>query len=180
MNNFHNSEASASFFYALFTSFHPCPAKTPPVCDFRPAGLPHSCRGVRISLRTNTIRSPKPSPTGKVARASPASARRMRALPLPYGRGARRSAKAPLADQGELSRASPASTRLRGSELPSFCVLSLTRFDNPSVKNQRFLPAPFTQGSLGCSRTSASFEDSRRGRCPHRPVATVNSRIASR
>ena len=77
-------------------------------------------------------------------------------------------AKAPLADQGELSRASPASTRLRGSELPSFCVLSLTQFDNPSVKNQRFLPAvhcgmtatgshgnfdslrgapPFTQGS---------------------------------
>ena len=31
---------------------------------------------------------PKPSPPGKVARASPASARRMRALPLPYGRGA--------------------------------------------------------------------------------------------
>ena len=58
----------------------------------------------------------------------------------------RRSAKAPLADQGELSRASPASTRLRGSEL--------SYFDNPSVKNQRFLPAPFTQGSRGCSRTS--------------------------
>ena len=31
---------------------------------------------------------PKPSPPGKVARASPASARRMRALLLPYGRGA--------------------------------------------------------------------------------------------
>ena len=30
-------------------------------------------------------------------------------------------------------------------------------FVNPSVKNQRFLPAPFAQGSLGCSRTSASF-----------------------
>ena len=80
----------------------------------------------------------------------------------------RQGVKAPLADQGELSRASPASTRLRGSELPSFCVLSLTQFDNPSVKNQRFLPAvhcgmtatgshgnfdslcgapPFTQGS---------------------------------
>ena len=89
-----------------------------------------------------------------------------------------RSLKAPLADQGELSRASPASTRLRGSELPSFCVLSLPQFDNPSVKNQRFLPAahcgmtatgshgnfdslrgapPFTQGSRGCSRTSAFF-----------------------
>ena len=40
-----------------------------------------------------------------------------------------------------LSRASPASTRLRGSELPYL--------DNPSVKNQRFLPAPFTQGSRG-------------------------------
>ena len=82
----------------------------------------------------------------------------------------RQGVKAPLADQGELSRASPASTRLRGSELPSFCVLSLTQFDNPSVKNQRFLPAvhcgmtatgshgnfdslrgapPFTQGSRG-------------------------------
>ena len=80
----------------------------------------------------------------------------------------RQGVKAPLADQGELSRASPASTRLRGSELPSFSVLSLTQFDNPSVKNQRFLPAvhcgmtatgshgnfdslrgapPFTQGS---------------------------------
>ena len=80
----------------------------------------------------------------------------------------RQGVKAPLADQGELSRASPASMRLRGSELPSFCVLSLTQFDNPSVKNQRFLPAvhcgmtatgshgnfdslrgapPFTQGS---------------------------------
>ena len=51
----------------------------------------------------------------------------------------RQGVKAPLADQGELSRASPASTRLRGSEL--------SYFDNPSVKNQRFLPAPFTQGS---------------------------------
>ena len=82
----------------------------------------------------------------------------------------RQGVKAPLADQGELSRASPASTRLRGSELPSFCVLSLTQFDNPSVKNQRFLPAvhcgmtatgshgnfdslrgapPFAQGSRG-------------------------------
>ena len=110
-----------------------------------------------LTGRPVTIRFPKPSPPGKVARASPASARRMRA-------------KAPLADHGELSRASPASTRLRGSELPSFCVLSLTQFDNPSVKNQRFLPAvhcgmtatgshgnfdslrgapPFTQGSRG-------------------------------
>ena len=64
---------------------------------------------------------------------------------LPLGEGGtakprRMRAKAPLADQGELSRASPASTRLRGSEL--------SYFDNPSVKNQRFLPAPFTQGSL--------------------------------
>ena len=31
------------------------------------------------------IRSPKPSPVGKVARTTPASARRMRALPLPMG-----------------------------------------------------------------------------------------------
>ena len=78
----------------------------------------------------------------------------------------RRGVKAPLADQGELSRASPASTRLRGSELPSFCVLSLTQFYNPSVKNQRFLPAPFTQGSRGCSRTSdvvQRFSDNMRG-----------------
>ena len=27
-------------------------------------------------------------------------------------------------------------------------TLNKARFDNPSVKNQRFLPAPFTQGSL--------------------------------
>ena len=45
---------------------------------------------LRMSLRTSpqtdvAIRSPKPSPPGKVARASPASARRMRALPLPMG-----------------------------------------------------------------------------------------------
>ena len=78
-----------------------------------------------------------------------------------------RSAKAPLADQGELARASHASARLRGSEF--------LYFDNPSVKNQRFLPAvhcgmtatgshgnfdslrgapPFAQGSRRCSRTS--------------------------
>ena len=56
-------------------------------------------RGVRISLRTNTIRSPKPSPTGKVARASPASARRMRD-------------KASLAEQGE--RQSPPFTQEGG------------------------------------------------------------------
>ena len=31
------------------------------------------------------------------------------------------------------------------------------RFYNPSVKNQRFLPAPFAQGSRGCSRTSTFF-----------------------
>ena len=76
----------------------------------------------------------------------------------------RRGVKAPLADQGELSRASPASTRLRGSELPSFCVLSLTQFYNPSVKNQRFLPAPFTQGSRGCSRTSTFFVSAQNNR----------------
>ena len=82
-------------------------------------------------------------------------------------------AKAPLADLGWCSAqrirmlmiasgnhtiicAAPVRTLgLRGSELPSFCVPSLTQFDNPSVKNQRFLPAPFTQGSRGCSRTSA-------------------------
>ena len=51
--------------------------------------------------------------------------------------------KAPLADQGELSRASPASTRLRGSEFP--------HFDNPSVMALRetAMTAPFTQGSRG-------------------------------
>ena len=41
----------------------------------------------RDSLRSQSV-SPKPSPPGKVARASPASARRMRALASPYGRGA--------------------------------------------------------------------------------------------
>ena len=90
--------------------------------------------GVRISLRTNTIRSPKPSPTGKVARASPASARRMRD-------------KASLAEQGE--RQSPPFTQEGvarlchdGGDCTFFKgVPQLPRFDNPSVKNQRFLPA---------------------------------------
>ena len=117
-------------------------------------------------------------------------------------------AKAPLADQGWCSaqrikilmiasgnhtiiHAAPVRTLgLRGSELPSFCVLSLTQFDNPSVKNQRFLPAvhcgmtatgshgnfdslrgapPLTQGSLGCSRTSAFIDASQKNRkiVPH-------------
>ena len=40
-------------------------------------------------------------------------------------------------------------------------TLNKARFDNPSVKNQRFLPAPFTQGSRGCSRTSAFVLSSR-------------------
>ena len=77
----------------------------------------------------------------KVARASPASARRMRD-------------KTSLAEQGE--RQSPP---LRKRGVARLCrdggdctffkgVPQLPRFDNPSVKNQRFLPAPFTQGSL--------------------------------
>ena len=42
-----------------------------------------------------------------------------------------------------------------GIRTPTFLgTLNKAQFDNPSVKNQRFLPAPFTQGSLGCSRTS--------------------------
>ncbi len=67
-------------------------------------------------------------------------------------RGGHRPPEVPLADQGELSRASPASTRLRGSEL--------AHFDNPSVMALRetAMPAPFTQGSLGCSCTSAFFD----------------------
>ena len=44
---------------------------------------------------------------------------------LPKNVLVREHPKAPLADQGELSRASPASTRLRGSEFP--------HCDNPSV-----------------------------------------------
>ena len=36
-----------------------------------------------------------------------------------------------------------------GIRTPTFLgTLNKVRFDNPSVKNQRFLPAPFTQGSL--------------------------------
>ena len=46
-------------------------------------------------------------------------------------------------------------------------------FDNPSVKNQRFLPAPFTQGSRGCSRTSAAFDSSRKYRGIVTPVTSV-------
>ena len=35
-----------------------------------------------------------------------------------------------------------------GIRTPTFLgTLNKARFDNPSVKNQRFLPAPFTQGS---------------------------------
>ena len=73
-------------------------------------------------------------------------------------RGGHWPPEAPLADQGELSRASPASTRLRGSEL--------SYFDNPSVMALRetAMPAPFTQGSRGCSRTSAFFDGSRKNR----------------
>ena len=42
-----------------------------------------------------------------------------------------------------------------GIRTPTFLgTLNKVRFDNPSVKNQRFLPAPFTQGSRGCFRTS--------------------------
>ena len=73
-------------------------------------------------------------------------------------RGGHWPPEAPLADQGELSRASPASTRLRGSEL--------SYFDNPSVMALRetAMTAPFTQGSRGCSRTSAFFDGSRKNR----------------
>ena len=36
-----------------------------------------------------------------------------------------------------------------GIRTPTFLgTLNNVQFDNPSVKNQRFLPAPFTQGSL--------------------------------
>ena len=45
-----------------------------------------------------------------------------------------------------------------GIRTPTFLgTLNKARFDNPSVKNRRFLPAPFTQGSRGCSRASAFF-----------------------
>ena len=37
-----------------------------------------------------------------------------------------------------------------GIRTPTFLgTLNKARFDNPSDKNQRFLPAPFTQGSRG-------------------------------
>ena len=59
----------------------------------------------------------------------------------------RQGAKAPLADQGELAKIFDFC--LRGSEL--------SYFDNPSVMALRetAMTAPFTQGSQGCSRTSA-------------------------
>ena len=40
---------------------------------------------------------------------------------------------------------------------------------NPSVKNQRFLTAPFTQGSLGRSRASASRNDLQKVTIPSTP-----------
>ena len=43
-------------------------------------------------------------------------------------------------------------------------TLNKARFDNPSVKNQRFLPAPFAQGSRGCSRTSTFIDVSQKNR----------------
>ncbi len=49
------------------------------------------------------------------------------------------------------------------------------RFYNPSVSRLRETrePAPFTQGSHGCSRTSAFFEGSRNIRGIATPVTSV-------
>ena len=50
----------------------------------------------------------------------------------------------------------PRKAMTEGIRTPAFLSTSnKARFYNPSVKNKRFLPAPFTQGSRGCSRTSA-------------------------
>ena len=57
-----------------------------------------------------------------------------------------------------------------GIRTPAFLgTLNKARFDNPSVKNQRFLTAPFTQGSRGCSRTSTFIDVSQKNRkiVPH-------------
>ena len=59
-------------------------------------------------------------------------------------------AKAPLADQGELSRASPASTRLRGSELPSFRAFStVAPLQSLSQKSKIFASSLYTREPLG-------------------------------
>ena len=51
-------------------------------------------------------------------------------------------AKAPLADQGELSRASPASTRLRGSELSYFTIPQSLRASSLYTREPLGAPAP--------------------------------------
>ena len=100
-------------------------------------------RGVRISLRTNTIRSPKPSPTGKVARASPASARRMRD-------------KASLAEQGE--RQSPPFTQEGVARLcrdgggivrSSKVFLNCHDLTIPQSKIKDFCQLPLHKGAVG-------------------------------
>ena len=99
--------------------------------------IANQCRNTDVALSKDSLRSQSPD----------------------FSENYRQGAKAPLADQGWCSAqrikiemiasgnhtiicAAPVRTLgLRGSELPAFCVLSLTQFDNPSVKNQRFLPA---------------------------------------
>ena len=127
-------------------------------------------RGVRISLRTNTIRSPKPSPTGKVARASPASARRMRD-------------KASLvAEQGE-RQSPPFYTRggWHGFAVTGGIVRSSKVFLNchdltiPQSKIKDFCQLPLHKGALGAP---APVRLSRIpivvGRCGHRPLQVLN------
>ena len=126
----------------------------------RPGGRPVQCvkrvRKNTLSLRTSvaTLMWPFPRiPSGHT--------------PPDFSENYRQGAKAPLADQGWCSaqrikiemiasgnhtiiRAAPVRTLgLRGSEL--------SRSDNPSVMALRetAMTAPFTQGSQGCSRTSA-------------------------
>ena len=125
-------------------------------------------RGVRISLRTNTIRSPKPSPTGKVARASPASARRMRD-------------KASLAEQG--GRQSPPFTqdgvarlcRDGGIVRSSKVFLNCHDLTIPQSKIKDFCQLPLHKGALGAP---APVRLSRIpivvGRCGHRPLQVLN------
>ena len=59
-----------------------------PVCSCKTIGC-HTVSFLRCTAIEGVagvaIRTPKPSPPGKVARASPTSARRMRVLPLPMG-----------------------------------------------------------------------------------------------
>ena len=81
------------------------------------------CRSCTSSRKKNVIAnqcshpSPKPSPTGKVARASPASARRMRVLPLPMGEVPRQGRRGLVLPSQSASPPAPPKWEPRGNGL---------------------------------------------------------------